>query len=70
MARWESGTLRTVAHLRAVAEEPVLKLNVELVRAGPPALRAAIVRPQLFEKGRRYPVIVYVYGGPGVRVVT
>ncbi len=30
---------------------------------------AAIIRPRRFDPAQRYPVILYVYGGPGVRVV-
>src|SRR5262249_23709988 len=39
--------------------------SLEIATLGPPLhMRAAIVRPRDFEPGRRYPVIVEVYGGP------
>jgi dipeptidyl-peptidase-4 len=45
-------------------------LNLERVppeKAG--GFHAAIVRPRSFEAGRRYPVVLYVYGGPHHNVV-
>ena len=51
--------------IQARAKEPPKKPNVELVKpddAG--GFYAAIIRPHAFEKGKKYPVVVYVYGGP------
>ena len=43
--------------------------RVELTAVGPLRMHAAIVRPRDFEPGRRYPVLLYVYGGPHHNVV-
>lgn len=54
---------RAFGELKSVAEEPPLP-KVELLTVGQRAFRAAIVRPQSFVPGAKYPVIVQVYGGP------
>ncbi len=46
----------------SVAEPPPFRVNLELTTAG--AFHAALVRPRAFEPGRKYPVVVQVYGGP------
>lgn len=58
--------------LASVRETPPFVPNVEFadVAAGGRTFEALLVRPRNFEKGRTYPVIVSVYGGPGVQVVT
>ncbi len=57
------GTL--VGELPSVAEDPPFVPRVELVKVGTGAgFHAAIVRPRNFDAGKRYPVIVDVYGGP------
>jgi dipeptidyl-peptidase-4 len=53
-----------VARLPDAAEPPPFRVNLELTTAGAPGFPAAIVRPHDFQPGRRYPVIVNVYGGP------
>ncbi|MFN7130904.1 MAG: DPP IV N-terminal domain-containing protein [Myxococcales bacterium] len=54
-----------VGVLPSVGEEPPFKVNLELTRVGAErAFDVAIVRPRKLEKGRKYPVIVAVYGGP------
>jgi dipeptidyl-peptidase-4 len=79
-----AGTRRTVVRRRdgsilasipSLAERPPFAPNLQLVSL-PVALdgtshdlRAALVRPRAASTGR-YPVVVYVYGGPGVQVVT
>jgi dipeptidyl-peptidase-4 len=51
--------------LRSIAEEPDDLPALELVSVGrAPELRAALIRPRDFDPRRRYPVILYVYGGP------
>ena len=63
----------TIGELGAVAETPSLVPQVELVETtadgveGP--LAAAIVRPSDFQAGRRYPVLLMVYGGPHHQMV-
>ena len=56
--------------LRSVAEVPGLEPRIELAVAGTdPACHAVLVRPRDFVAGRRYPVILQVYGGPGSQTV-
>jgi dipeptidyl-peptidase-4 len=61
------GDGREVGILRSVAEAPPFVPRPEVVQVE--GFYAALVRPRSFEAGIRYPVIVYVYGGPGYRVV-
>lgn len=62
------GTL--AGELKSVAESPPFDPNVEFTVVGDdPPMRAAIVRPREFDKSRKYPVIVSVYGGPHAQVV-
>jgi len=58
--------------LPSVAETPPFTPKVELttVSADGRKFHAAIIRPQKFDRSRKYPVIVSVYGGPHVNVVT
>ena len=58
-----------VGSLTSLVEEPSLAPRVELVRVGEDDLRAAIVRPSNHRHGRRYPVILMVYGGPHAQTV-
>jgi dipeptidyl-peptidase-4 len=57
--------------LRGDAEAPAYQPATELVTvdAGGLTFHAAITRPRAFERGRRYPVLVKVYGGPHARTV-
>jgi dipeptidyl-peptidase-4 len=59
---------REVGELPSVAESPPLQPTTELVRAG--ELAAAITRPHDFDRKRRYPVVMSVYGGPHAQVAT
>jgi dipeptidyl-peptidase-4 len=60
-----------VGELPSVAEDPPYKPRAEIVKVGEgEGFYAAIVRPRDFNAARRYPVIVYVYGGPGHQQVT
>jgi dipeptidyl-peptidase-4 len=58
--------------LPSVAETPPFSPTVELttVKAEGRTFHAAVIRPRTFDKHRKYPVIVSVYGGPHVTVVT
>lgn len=59
-----------VAALPSVAEAPGFVPNVRIERvSADPALYAAITRPHDFDKNKRYPVIVSVYGGPHAQTV-
>jgi dipeptidyl-peptidase 4 len=55
--------------LKSNGQKSSLEPRVELTTVGNPELHAAIIRPQDFQSGKRYPVIVSVYGGPHVQVV-
>ena len=56
--------------LPSVAEEPARPVQAEFLRVGPgDGWHAKVVRPAAFEAGRKYPVIVSVYGGPHSQVV-
>jgi dipeptidyl-peptidase-4 len=50
--------------LPSEAEEPPYMPRIELLTVGERELRAVVVRPRDFTPGRRYPVLVSVYGGP------
>jgi dipeptidyl-peptidase-4 len=52
----------------SLAVPPPVVPRVELTRAG--GFDAALVRPRDFTAGRRYPVLLDVYAGPGVSIVT
>lgn len=49
---------------------PVVELGSIKAADGVTDLYYKITRPNSLEKGRRYPVIVYVYGGPHAQLVT
>jgi dipeptidyl-peptidase-4 len=50
--------------LPSEAEKPPFRAVVELTMVGARKLAAAVVRPRGFQRGRKYPVLVHVYGGP------
>ena len=60
----------TLGELPSIAEEPPYypRLEFTLVNDSP-VFHAAIVRPRDFTPNKKYPVIVDVYGGPGVNRV-
>jgi dipeptidyl-peptidase-4 len=55
----------------AVSEFEMLPTEVVTIKAadGRTDLYGAITRPRGFEKGRKYPAVVLVYGGPGAQAV-
>ncbi len=55
--------------LRSAGEKPSFTPNLQLLSVGDQKLRAAVVRPRNFVDGGSYPVIIYVYGGPGHQMV-
>src|SRR5262249_37217252 len=59
------GTL--IGELPSVAEEPPFTPKSEMVKVGGnrEGFYAYVVRPHNFDKAKRYPVVLYVYGGPG-----
>ncbi len=58
------GTL--IGKLTSVAETPPFVPNLEYTAVGEAGFHAVIVRPRNFDPKRRYPVLEFVYGGPGV----
>lgn len=58
-----------LATLPSLAETPPILPRVEFTTAGARKLDALIIRPQAFMPGRRYPVILSVYAGPGFKQV-
>ena len=62
---------KEVATLPSVAEEPSLQPAAEwtTVEVDGHTQHAVIIRPRAFVAGRRYPVLVHVYGGPHARQV-
>ena len=74
-----AGGKRTVAigkdgarhELPSVAERPSLSptTSIETVELGGRTHYVAITRPRAFDRTRRYPVLLSVYGGPGVQTV-
>ncbi len=58
-----------LATLPSVAEQPAAIPRVEFRTAGSRAMDAAILRPTNAVPGRRYPVVLYVYGGPTSKTV-
>jgi dipeptidyl-peptidase-4 len=65
-------TLREVAGIRPPELERYALGRSEFIKvpaAGGTVLNAKLVRPPDFAPGRRYPVVVYIYGGPGGQIV-
>jgi dipeptidyl-peptidase-4 len=64
--KWVKGPV-----LPSVAETAPFKTTLQLttVDAGGRRFHAAVVRPRAFQKGKRYPVVVSVYGGPSALTV-
>ncbi len=59
-----------IGELPSVAENPPFVSRQELLKVGSGAgFHVAVVRPRDFDASKRYPVLVYVYGGPGHQVV-
>ena len=55
-----------IGELPSVAEEPKLEPQLEIRKVGgSPGTWAGVLRPRGFKAGRKYPVILQVYGGPG-----
>ncbi|HUK64897.1 MAG TPA: S9 family peptidase, partial [Dongiaceae bacterium] len=63
-------TGRSIGTLRSLAETPSVTPRIEFATVGPRGFHAAILRPARFDAAARYPVILSVYGGPHVQVVT
>lgn len=61
---------KQVATIASRSERPPFLPNMALVQVGQRELNALVLRPRGFDAGRRYPVVVYVYGGPNHQAVT
>ncbi len=56
--------------LKSVSEQPDREPRLEFTTVGDdPVFHAVLVRPRDFVDGRKYPVIVHVYGGPTSQMV-
>ncbi|HEY2411467.1 MAG TPA: DPP IV N-terminal domain-containing protein [Pirellulaceae bacterium] len=53
----------SLGELKSIAEEPPIP-KVELLTVGEREFEASIIRPKSFDKGKKYPAVVHVYGGP------
>jgi dipeptidyl-peptidase-4 len=60
---------KTLASLPSRAENPPRLPNVQFTLSGTENFDTAIIRPRSFHSGTRYPVVMSVYGGPGVKTV-
>ena len=71
--RVETAKGRILSEIPSVAEQPPFLPRIELTRVGGKedreAFDAVLIRPRDFRPGRKYPVILDVYGGPGTKVV-
>jgi dipeptidyl-peptidase-4 len=64
------GDGKALATLVSKAEIPGIDLHVEWTTVTDDAFRSLLVRPRDFAAGKKYPVIVHVYGGPHSQMVT
>ncbi len=55
---------KLAGELPSVAEAPPFVPTLELTTAGSEGFHVALTRPRAFQKGKKYPVILDVYGGP------
>jgi dipeptidyl-peptidase-4 len=60
---------KLLATLPSFAEHPARGANLQFTTAGPQDFDAVVIRPHDFKAGRRYPVVLSVYGGPTVKLV-
>jgi dipeptidyl-peptidase-4 len=73
VVRSETGA--PVAELPTTADPDIARLNLrapELVSFKGPSgdtLHGALLKPRVMEPGRKYPIVVMVYGGPGAQTV-
>jgi len=61
---------KLIAELPSVAENPPFIPSAELLTVGPgKGFQAVVTRPRDFDPKKRYPVLLYVYGGPTHQLV-
>ncbi|MFT7625615.1 MAG: dipeptidyl-peptidase-4, partial [Myxococcota bacterium] len=70
--RLKSATGEAKGTLTSLAPRPprIPVVEYTTVKTADRQLQAALIRPSNYEDGRKYPVVVYVYGGPHYQVVT
>lgn len=68
--RVEQAGGKVLGELKSVAEQLPFVPQMELVTVADRAYRASLIRPRTFDPTKKYPVIVYVYGGPHLAVVS
>jgi dipeptidyl-peptidase-4 len=57
---------KKLGELPSVAEKPPFKVNQTIQKVGKgEGFWTTVIRPRKFDKAKKYPVIVHVYGGPG-----
>ncbi len=67
--RRKDGTV--IGRLESVGQKAPFVPNAEFTTAGrSPKFHAVLIRPRNFEHGRRYPVLLHVYGGPHGQMVS
>ena len=59
-----NGADQVAGELPSVATPPPFLPKVEILQVGPQGFRVSVVRPRHFQPGKKYPVVVDVYGGP------
>lgn len=68
--RREGDRAQLVSNLPDVAEKPPFALRVERKKVGSGnGFHTLVFRPSNFQKGKKYPVLLSVYGGPRTQVV-
>lgn len=55
---------QVVGELPSVSTPPPFVPNLEVTQVGTQNYRSLLVRPRNFQPGKKYPVLVHVYGGP------
>jgi len=63
-------SINAQGRLQSEAEDVPFEPNLTFETVGERDWRTVIIRPRDFDPALRYPVILHVYGGPGVRNVT
>ncbi len=56
----------SAGEIPSVAESPPIEVKAEIAQAGDEHFRAILVRPRDFDRSKKYPVVLDVYGGPHV----
>lgn len=68
--RHTDGKITEIGLLNSVAEKPMAKASLNYYVVGKRKMNALVIKPSTFSRKKRFPVIVYIYGGPGYLTVT